>query len=175
MTISGTAGSLLIAVLYYHSLLRVYNIGIDDYDEITSSDNPLVPFTSDPLTHRQCFNVTIVDDGVLEGTERFNLNLTLAEGSTVPVVVDPDVSEVEIVDQDCKFMPLNNRLLSCLFYVTFSDIEVGFERIFTRVDENIGSFELCVQIFTDTALLPTNIDFTFSLDLITVTDTAGMS
>ena len=57
-------------------------------------------FTSDPSTHRQCFNVTITDDLVLEDTERFSLTLTLADGSNVPVVVDPDVSEVEIIDND---------------------------------------------------------------------------
>ena len=58
-------------------------------------------FTSDPSTHRQCFNVTITDDLVLEDTERFSLTLTLTDGN-VPVVVDPDVSEVEIVDDDSK-------------------------------------------------------------------------
>ena len=57
-------------------------------------------FTSDPSTHRQCFSVNITDDGVLEDTERFALTLTLADGSNVPVVVNPDVSEVEIVDED---------------------------------------------------------------------------
>ena len=56
-------------------------------------------FTSDPSTHRQCFNVNITDDLVLEDTERFSLTLTLADGN-VPVVVDPDVSEVEIIDDD---------------------------------------------------------------------------
>ena len=61
-----------------------------------------MPFTSDPSTHRQCFNVTIIDDQVLEDTEGFSLSVTLAGDSSVPVVVRPDVSEVEIVDQDCK-------------------------------------------------------------------------
>ena len=58
-------------------------------------------FTSDPSTHRQCFNVTITDDSVLEDTERFNLNLSLASG-TVPVEIIPDSSEVEILDEDGK-------------------------------------------------------------------------
>lgn len=74
----------------------------NDYTEITDSNNPLVPFTSDPSTHRQCFDVTIIDDGLLEDTERFNLSLTIAGNSTVPVVVDPAFSEVEIIDEDCK-------------------------------------------------------------------------
>ena len=61
-----------------------------------------MPFTSDPSTHRQCFNVTIIDDGALEDTEIFSLNLTLVGGSTVPVIVDPDTSVVEITDRDRK-------------------------------------------------------------------------
>ena len=57
-------------------------------------------FTSDPSTHRQCFNVSITDDEFLEDTERFSLRLTLAGVPTVPVLVRPDVSEVEILDND---------------------------------------------------------------------------
>ena len=61
-----------------------------------------MPFTSDPSTHRQCFDVTIFDDNILEDTETFNLTLSLVSGSSVPVTILPDVSEVEIVDEDCK-------------------------------------------------------------------------
>ena len=73
----------------------------NDYAEFTLSNNPLVAFTSDPSTHRQCFNVTITDDLVLEDTERFNLTLTLA-AANIDVVVSRDISEVEIIDDDCK-------------------------------------------------------------------------
>ena len=72
-----------------------------DYDEFTSSNNPLVSFTSDPSTHRQCFDVSITDDGALEDTEVFSLQLSLAGGSNVPVTVNPDESIVEIIDNDC--------------------------------------------------------------------------
>ena len=63
-------------------------------------------FTSDPSTHRQCFDVNITDDEALEDTERFSLTLTLADGSNVPVLINPGVSEVEIVDDDCKQGPM---------------------------------------------------------------------
>ena len=59
-------------------------------------------FTSDPFTHRQCFNVNITDDRILEDTERFSLSLSLADGPTVPILVIPDTSQVEIQDEDCK-------------------------------------------------------------------------
>ena len=58
-----------------------------------------MPFTSDPETHRQCFNVTIIDDDVLEDIENFFLILSV-ENSTIPVTTSPDTSEVEIIDND---------------------------------------------------------------------------
>jgi hypothetical protein len=81
-----------------------------DYDEFSTSNNPLVAFTSDPSTHRQCFNVNITDDEVLEDSERFSLTLTLADGSNVPVVVNPEVSEVDIVDDDGMQL-LKNKIM----------------------------------------------------------------
>ena len=61
-----------------------------------------MPFTSDPSTHRQCFEVNITDDGALEDTEDFSLRLSLVGGSNVPIIIDPDESTVEIIDNDCK-------------------------------------------------------------------------
>ena len=101
VTVTGTAGK------FSHRDFTMCYVRISpsdtdttDYIQITASNNPLVPFTSDPSTHRQCFNVTIIEDGALEDTEIFSLNLTLVGGSTVPVVVDPDTSVVEIIDRD---------------------------------------------------------------------------
>ena len=48
---------------------------------------------------------------------------------------------------------------------------IGFERNFTSVDESVGTFELCVLIFTDENLLPDS--FSFSLDLFSTSVTAG--
>ena len=75
-----------------------------DYIEITSFNNPLKIFTSDPSTHRQCFNVTITDDEAIESNEDFFLNLTLVGDPTVPVLVNPDTSVVEIIDIDGNFI-----------------------------------------------------------------------
>ena len=54
-----------------------------------------------------------------------------------------------------------------------SVITVGFERINTTVDENIGSFLLCVRIFTGPDLLPAHTNFSFSLNLISIPNSAG--
>ena len=64
-----------------------------------------------------------------------------------------------------------NHLASYVHFDSTIGIHVGFEEIFTSVDEDIGSFELCVRIFTEALFLPTT--FEFSLDLISTADTAG--
>ena len=78
-----------------------------DFQEITAPNNILVPFTQDPSTHRQCFSVNITDDEFLEETEGFNLSLSLIESPTVPVEVQPPISEVEIKDDDCMITFVN--------------------------------------------------------------------
>ena len=91
--------------------------GATDYVEITASNNPLVAFTSDPSTHRQCFNVTITDDEALEDTENFFLNLTLGENSTVPVVILPDSTQVDINDDDGNsYTRFTNTACTCITY-----------------------------------------------------------
>ena len=54
-----------------------------------------------------------------------------------------------------------------------SVILVGFERIFTPVREDSGINELCVSIFTEAASLPTYTQLNFSLNLISISGTAG--
>ena len=49
---------------------------------------------------------------------------------------------------------------------------VGFNGTFTPVSEDVGSFQLCVEIMTNASLLPTS--FEFSLNLDTISDTAGI-
>ena len=87
--------------------------GTSDFGQITDSNNPLVAFTSDPSTHRQCFEVDITDDAVLEDTEGFSLNLSLAEEPTFPVLIVPDSSQVEIEDQNGK-----SKLPLTCYYIT---------------------------------------------------------
>ena len=52
-------------------------------------------------------------------------------------------------------------------------ILVGFETILASAYEGNDTVELCVRIFTEAALLPTHINMSFSLDLISVPGTAG--
>ena len=86
-----------------------------DFVEITFSNNPLVNFTSSSSSLRQCFNVNIIDDAVLEDTERFSLHLTLNDtsGQRLNIIINPDVSSVEIVDTD-GISPVNNRVTALI-------------------------------------------------------------
>ena len=106
---------------FYCSYLNILPLHIPDnldFGAINSSNNPLVTFTSDDSTHRQCFNVTITDDEKLEDIEQFTLNLTLAAitGREVNISIDPSVSVVEIIDEDGEllFRTNNFRCYFCL-------------------------------------------------------------
>lgn len=91
--------------MYDNLLLVSSHPDSSDYLEITKTNNPpLLLFTSDSSTHRQCFNVTIIDDAVSENTENFFLSLTLDGNSSVPVVIYPHESKVDIKDDDCKLL-----------------------------------------------------------------------
>lgn len=145
----------------------------EDYEEITSFVNPLVPFTEDSSTHTQCFNVTIFDDEILEDAETFRLNLTLAAGSTYPVIVVPSISQVEIIDNDGMCYIANIAAANNQFMFSTSVLTVGFERILTSVVEDVGSLELCVRVFTEASFLPSHTNINFTLCVDSMEGTAG--
>jgi hypothetical protein len=59
-------------------------------------------------------------------------------------------------------------------FACYAVILVGFERNFSLVFEDDGSFELCVRIFTNPTFFPSHVSVDFSLNLITLPGTAGM-
>ena len=61
----------------------------------------------------------------------------------------------------------------CVTPLISTEILVGFETVFISADEGNDTVELCVSIFTDAALLPTHLNMSFSLDLISVPGTGG--
>ena len=63
--------------------------------------------------------------------------------------------------------------ISKLISFLYADIFVGFERNYTAVNEGIGSFQLCVRIFTEASLLPIHINFSFFLSLESLPGSAG--
>ena len=133
-------------------------------------------FTSSSSSFRQCFDVNITDDEILEDTETFSLHLTLNDtsGQRLNIIINPDVSSVEIVDTDGT-SPTNNRAMYSINFIMLfildAEVTVGFERNFTSVSESVGSFELCVHVFTEVELF--NISFGFNLNLSSTPITAG--
>ena len=100
----------------------------------------------------------------------------MTAGASVPVNIDPAISEVEVVDDDGNFVAQDHtfdKLIS--FYPIYTVIVVGFESTSVSVAEDIGLVELCVRIITDASLLPVHTEFNFSLDLISTPGLAGMT
>lgn len=125
--------------------------------EIVNDSNPLVPFTPDPSTHTQCFSVTIIDDDALEVTEDFFLNMLLAGNSSVPVFVDPPVSEVDIVDDDSK--QFTNTVHPVIITIHSSDVTFGFKLTAIEVKETVDVVTLVVSVLDGRTMLPVTITF----------------
>ena len=62
-----------------------------------------------------CTNITIVDDNVAELTERFFVKLNRTDGLDERITLDPDVAEVEIIDNDGECMNNFTNWHSILF------------------------------------------------------------
>ena len=71
-----------------------FTVGTMDYGEVEI----ILMFRA--CETRVCTNVTIVDDNVAELTERFSVELNRTNGLDPRIVLDPVVSEVEIMDDD---------------------------------------------------------------------------
>ena len=59
---------------------------------------------------KQCVNLTILSDNVVENTEVFLAQLSTDDLS---VILNPDEAEIFIIDNDCKFVH-NERKKLCL-------------------------------------------------------------
>lgn len=61
------------------------------------------PSTSSETIRRRCFLTKFSPDGVYENTESYAYDL-LSDFSTTNVIVDPDVTEVFLMDRDGKMI-----------------------------------------------------------------------
>ena len=73
----------------------IYCAAPGDYTATTAT------FIFSQTQNQDCVNVPIISDGIAEDSESFTGNLD----TTAPrVTLDPDVTEVTIIDFDCKYM-----------------------------------------------------------------------
>ena len=85
--------------------------GVDDFVLL---DISLEQFSES--LRRQCFNVTILDDSIAEGTEMFAVTLQIAVGESSPQVrISPASANIEIIDDECKSLIISNTM-SCYVY-----------------------------------------------------------
>ena len=68
--------------------------------------------------------------------------------------------------------PIVSLISICYYSLSTGSVTVGFERTFTSISEDVGSFELCVNISTPGISISENVYF--SLNLFSVQDSAGI-
>ena len=91
--------------MYLTSIDTVYSlVGGSDYQEISAAAHEVL-LTFDNANRQQSFNMTILDDSLFElDAENFTLELRFSPFEIPPsnAVLQPNVSTVEILDEDCK-------------------------------------------------------------------------
>ena len=83
--------------------IRMHTHFIVSNDDYASVSMTLGTFTSQ--CPRQCFNISIINDAIMERTEEFSTRLTLIPDSVTTinagrVIVDPSETTVQIIDND---------------------------------------------------------------------------
>ena len=59
-----------------------------------------------PMERKSCFNVQITDDTLYEATESFTLSAQLFDPDQTGIVVQPNITEVKILDDDGEIITL---------------------------------------------------------------------
>ena len=106
------SGALLqVGYSYYHrshlvlDVLFLYLADPGDYQELTVEDLFFDDITA--TNNRTCIEVSIEDDDLLEATENFTVQVvpdpfSHPDGLPLNVFLEPDLTVVEIMDNDCK-------------------------------------------------------------------------
>ena len=86
--------------VYIYHMHTHFIVSNDDYASVSMT---LSTFTSQ--RPRQCFNVSIINDAIVEQTEEFTARLTLIPTSVTTItadriIVDPSETTVQITDND---------------------------------------------------------------------------
>ena len=82
-----------------------YCVDPEDYEELIV-ENLFFDDITDAI-NRTCIEVTIVDDNLLEATENFSVQVvpdpfSHPDGLPSNFILEPDLTFVEIMDNDCK-------------------------------------------------------------------------
>ena len=72
-----------------------------DYTELRADSTFVI--ISDDNDRRACINVTIDNDALLEEVEFFSVQIVRPDGLSANIQLDPDLTFVEILDNDCKW------------------------------------------------------------------------
>ena len=72
----------------------------------------------EPTTPRQCFNVSLVSDGLVEGAETVTLNVTLDTNVFSIRDVTPNTTDIVIIDQDGELSASYCIIASFVYFYT---------------------------------------------------------
>ena len=85
---------------YLTILLCYCTVGVEDYEQLSSSSFSVQLIFTDDYRHR-CFNVTIVDDSISEQIENFHVQLVAdSPSSSLSIDLLPRNATVHIMDDD---------------------------------------------------------------------------
>ena len=93
----------LFITIFHYGLLKRFCIALvfaasgSDFDKIDLSNYSSLVFDND--VRLGCFNVTIIDDSVLEFTESFTVRVELSAPDPL-INVYPNISSITIIDDD---------------------------------------------------------------------------
>ena len=131
--------------------------------------------TFDTCDTRQCTEISIMDDMIVELTESFFVTLERTPGLDSRITLDPVDGEIEIIDNDGVYIHVSTYASIVIFNeyeAYFTEAVVGLERTSYTVSETIVSMvEVCAIVYSPD--LPCPIDHPFNVRFSTVDDTAG--
>lgn len=121
---------------YCHNVLLIFSI-VSDYQPIDVLELVFSPDTDS----QQCFNVTIVDDSILEGTEIFHLSIL--PSNDLAVIPQNSILSVGIENDDSKMIFTQSFNNQSPFNISGVNVSFGTTDFF--VNETM-MFEVCVVL-----------------------------
>ena len=122
----------------------------------------------------QCFNIEIIDDKILEMTETFSVQLSLADGASKNILLGENCTDVEVSinDMDGTLIIIIMYSSLCLDCIISAVIIIGFSQTVYEANENQDSvMVVCAEV--EEANGDCLADFAFKVGFRTTDGSAG--
>ena len=90
-------------------IIKVFCLSVEPRSDYTPIANYPLPFTESK--RKICLNLVILEDAIIENDESFSIMLerNSSVSTTVPLLIEPEISTVKIMDNDGK-----STILQCI-------------------------------------------------------------